>query len=182
MDECDLPVLAKGLCVKHYKRLRRYGDPLIFKRIQKYPIGARCAVEGCDRKVKGRGFCRLHLDRQREYGDPGPAGNINSKREKRSLSPGRTVTPSGYISIWQPDRKKYAMEHRLIMEAELGRPLEAFESVHHINGVKDDNRMENLEIWTGLGAQPKGQRVADLVAFVVGHYPNEVRAALARQP
>lgn len=79
----------------------------------------------------------------------------------------------GYVFIYAPDhpkakistrrgmRSQYVREHVIVMEQKLGRYLQPGENVHHINGIRNDNRPENLELWNR--PQPAGQRKSDLI-------------------
>ena len=74
---------------------------------------------------------------------------------------GRKVRGDGYIELWldatdffRPMSRSrvswgsYVLEHRLVMARFLGRNLQSWELIHHKNGIKDDNRLENLELTT----------------------------------
>jgi hypothetical protein len=71
----------------------------------------------------------------------------------------RRVPGHPRASNWSP----YVFEHISVMEAVLGRYLLDGETVHHINGVKDDNRPANHELW--IRPQPSGIRASDAVAW-----------------
>jgi hypothetical protein len=61
------------------------------------------------------------------------------------------------------DSRGYIMQHRKVMAEVIGRPLFPNETPHHVNGNRQDNSVENLELW--VSSQPKGQRAKDLLAY-----------------
>jgi len=95
----------------------------------------------------------------------GMTGDLNSQ-----WTGGRSLKPNGYVVIRVYDYPGEAkgisvQEHTYVMAKHLGRALRKGESVHHLNGIRGDNRIENLELWSSQ--QPPGQRVADKVEFAL---------------
>ena len=100
-------------------------------------------------------LCGPHLQRLKAHGDPLAGGPYHVNRGKPYIGRG------GYV--YERDNGQKRPQHRLVMERHLGRPLWPDEHVHHLNGDRTDNRIENLELWSV--AQPSGQRVEDKLAY-----------------
>ena len=152
VEGCERAHLAKGYCSSHYRLWRRYGDT------DKRKIRGICNIEDCTKSHYGRGYCNMHYTRWRNHGDP----TIN-----KAIT-GRKWKQNGYVMLHLPEhpnsqKSGTIREHVLIMSEYLGRPLRKDETVHHINGIKNDNRIENLELWSK--SHPSGQRISDLVTW-----------------
>lgn len=109
-------------------------------------------------------ICRWAAAKERdEYGRYLNAeGYIILDKRWSTKDPSRGLNSSGYIRL-NLRRDGRVLEHRHVMEQHLGRDLLPDETVHHKNGVKTDNRLDNLELW--VSKHPRGQRVDDVVAW-----------------
>lgn len=145
----------RGFCYPHYGRWYRHGDPLAGGPMRRARGQNRCEVEGCEREYLAAGLCSMHYMRKRDTGEVGDA-----EPKKRAKGEG-SLTQQGYVKLKVDGEGIF--QHRKVMQDHLGRELLPEETVHHINGVRDDNRLENLELWSR--SQPAGQRVSDKVAW-----------------
>lgn len=152
--------------MKHWQRFRKHGDPSVVKKASRNgraPLARDgvCCVNGCERPIKpggSRGYCRDHYYKLRVYGDP-----LAGKSKSRRAGEGTLNNGYHFTTVSVNGRKRSVGTHRLVMEQRLGRKLRPNENVHHINGKRDDNRPENLELW--VKSQPSGQRPQDLVKW-----------------
>lgn len=152
---CQRRRAGRGLCAGHLAQLYE-GRPM-------QPLrGARgkCSFPDCSRPHYAKGHCITHYWQQKSGRPLRPIRSQN----------GRSRNRWGYILVRAPDhpnagKNGYVLEHVMVMAEILGRPLLLFEEVHHRNGVRDDNRPSNLELWST--SQPPGQRVEDKIAWAV---------------
>ncbi len=175
IKNCNREHKAHGLCGAHYYRLRKWGSIKEDQPLRDY-LSEICSIESCNLPKKARGFCDRHYESLRKHGDP-----LKRRTHTKRFSGKRLLSKEGYVWIYLPEhhlanKMGYVIEHRMIMEEMLGRPIRKNENVHHLNGNKQDNRPENLELW--VKDQPCGQRREDLVNWakeILRKYEKEIK-------
>jgi hypothetical protein len=136
---------------------RKYGlsKPYVLRWMKEFGITRRQRVAPIEeiRSLAGDGFSAVEIGEKLGF----TADYICKLGRKENIfipdkfHPGYILTHNGYLKIRKPDHpfadmKGYVGVHRLVLETKLGRFLEPHEITHHINGIKTDNRPENLEV------------------------------------
>ena len=147
VEGCDREAVTNRygfLCLKHYKRFKRTGGN--FNRMEEISKNARKREKSkckyCDREIGetgALGMCNKHYQMFRKHG--------NALWFDERVRP----TSHGYYRTG----KKGQAEHRKIYEDYIGRKLTPDEVVHHINGIRTDNRIENLYLYPSKSAHTR---------------------------
>ena len=150
--------VIRGKPMHEIASILHIGVGTVYNYMKKYGIQSRNTKEVFD-NLKKQGW--EYPQSAREKSSKTHKNKIVSEETRHKISKSKKVggighkklRTDGYICIYFPDHPNatkdgYIMEHDLIMECIIGRHLKDDEVVHHINGIRNDNRKENLKLMT----------------------------------
>lgn len=151
----------------------RFERWLVVKRIENDKWGADKFLCLCDCGNYGKVSSRLlRTGGSRSCGCIQRESARNRKGINNPCYKGGRTNKEGYVLLTDWDhpnsnKRGRVLEHTVVMAEYLGRPILPGETVHHKNGIRDDNRIENLELWAGKHIP--GHRVSDMVQFCIDY-------------
>jgi hypothetical protein len=159
----SLEAMLRNLYIDERKTMREIGNILgvdavaIYYHLKKFGIPTRDRHDHPTSEKVRENARRVGRGRKGTKQSDEAKTKIANAKKGRLLKPskhgGHIRDRSGYVYVYIPTHPNsssdgYVMEHRLVMESSIGRYLEKNEAVHHINGDKKDNRIENLQLMT----------------------------------
>lgn len=161
-DGCKNPIKARGLCEAHYVQLwrSRWDESALKPCRTSRVVTTKCAFCGCEvRRYKSQlaegqrvycsrehfalGLSKFNVGPAHHNFKPGDGGRVNS--HGYALVRWSTLPAEDRDRVYR-NKSGWVFEHRVVMARILGRQIKSSERVHHINGIRDDNRPENLQL------------------------------------
>lgn len=143
VEGCGRKATYRGYCSTHYKQFLKFGK-IVEKEIAVRDKTRVCCVEGCNEPYHANGYCRRHYTQFRKHGKIISVDRILSPRigERKK---------GGYVYLLRPDHpmsdvRGYVKRSWLVWEKNTGHIVTPPEVVHHKNGIRNDDRFENLSL------------------------------------
>lgn len=134
---------------------------------------AECLIDGCPKRVKARGWCGAHYEFWRLHGDP-----LGAKPYRPYGQRGPFPRPDGYVEVYEPEHPLARKDGRVQVHRKMAWDAGMFDDpalqVHHVNEVRDDNRLENFEILSVAEHARRHARERGTITNQYGTFPVRV--------